>query len=338
MVHLKNMLNGLIPKKFTMLSTNRIVYLIFGLACIYYASYLIEESDSFLESIASFIYKNSGNIIFAIFLYLLSHTFRALRLSILSPNPNFMFSSLLKEQYKANGVNLLLPFKLGEAYRLIYFKQFFGSYSNSFAVLISERMLDLFVIFLVLIITIHFFNFNFLMFQQIFQISIFLLLASIVIFYSFAGLLRAFSRLIILRDTTTRNVALLEIIFFLETSIRKLKLILKEKIIACLTLTFAIWALEIMVFFIFFDQVDQRVDVLILLAIAVSFSALLPNGPLGYGGLQIAFYYVGNALQIEGLLDLSLVYGLCIFGSGLVLSGLLFIFDFFAFNRRNDEK
>ena len=66
----------------------------------------------------------------AVMLYLLSHTARVLRLIILNPVASYSIKGLWREQYKANGVSILLPFKLGESYRLIYFRTFFGSYFN----------------------------------------------------------------------------------------------------------------------------------------------------------------------------------------------------------------
>jgi len=323
------MLNGLSRKTFSFKTFNKFLYLTVGIACIIYASSLIAGQDDYLDITRNYISENLLLIIFAVCLYLSSHGLRVMRLALLSPNPNLKIAVLFKEQYKANGVNLLIPFKLGEAYRLIYFKDFFGSYANSFAVLICERLLDLIVIFLILVVTIYFSDLNISTIQNIFQISILLLFIALIIFYALVELLQVISKILFLREASTRNVNIIEKLSYIERAIKRVKFIFKEKVLACIFITFAIWMLEIMVFFMFYDYLNQRLDIMILLSIAVSFSALLPNGPLGYGGLQIAFYYVGVAFEIERLIDLSFTYGFCIFGSGLLFAGILFLFDFF---------
>ena len=91
-------------------------------------------------------YKELKFITFGIFAYLLSHLVRVFRLILMSENHSFSYRRLAIEQYKANGFNLLLLFKLGESYRIVAFKEFFGSYTNSFSMLLTERFLDFFVI------------------------------------------------------------------------------------------------------------------------------------------------------------------------------------------------
>ena len=158
-------------------------YFVLGISCALYAYSLFKFTPhSIIETLIKF---NFLEIIIAVGLYLLSHTVRALRLVLLSPVMKINIRSLWKEQFKANGVNLLLPFKLGEAYRLIYFNKFFGSYSNSFAVLVVERFLDLLTIFLLLSLALYFSNTNIQMINYIFYISIFLLSIIIIILFVF---------------------------------------------------------------------------------------------------------------------------------------------------------
>jgi hypothetical protein len=100
-----------------------------------------------------------------------------------------------------------------------------------------------------------------------------------------------------------------------------------------LTTSFAIWFLEISAFFIFFDALDGKLDLIIFLALAVSLSSLLPNGPLGYGGIQLAFYSVGIAANNADLINYSIIYSIFIFGSGLIFAGFLFLYDFFRMTK-----
>ena len=61
---------------------------------------------------------------------------------------------------------------------------------------------------------------------------------------------------------------------------------------------------------------------------AVALSSLLPNGPLGLGGVQLAFYSIGQTIGNPEFVNLSIIYSFYIWGSGLLISGILFIYDF----------
>mgnify|MGYP000374215596 CR=1 FL=1 len=93
-------------------------------------------------------------------------------------------------------------------------------------------------------------------------------------------------------------------------------------------LTLLIWGLEISSTIYLINFIGFEIDILILLGVYIAFSSLLPNGPLGIGGLQLSFYYLFDSFDLN--LDygsLSYTYVLFIFGSGLLLGGLLFSFD-----------
>lgn len=303
----------------------KIIFSIFGIGCISYAYSLYQFTpSSIMQVLSNFHYLEIG---IAIILYLLSHTVRVLRLMLLNPLMEIKIRDLWKEQYKANGVNLLVPFKLGESYRLIYFKKFFGSYSNSFAVLLTERFLDLFVIFLFLSITLYFSNLDIPAIEYLFYISIFLLSAIIIILYVFDEFLILLHKIFLSKPTTNLTVNVIEFTGNLIKAIKKIKFILHNKYISCLFVSLSIWLLEISAFFIFLDLLGYKYDLMIFLALAVSFASLLPNAPLGYGGLQAAFYLVGEASQVDGLVSYSFVYSIYIFGSGLLVAGYLFIMD-----------
>ena len=128
------------------------LFLVIGLILIYFIYSLVDIDENRIIDV--FKGLDLLNLSLAITLYLMSHSIRVVRLVLLSPEKDIERWGLWKEQYKANGVSILLPFKLGESYRLIYFRSFFGSYSNSFSILLCERLLDVLIIFLILSTTI----------------------------------------------------------------------------------------------------------------------------------------------------------------------------------------
>ena len=303
------------------------LYLVFGIICITYASSLVDFDKNKINDI--FKNLNYFNLSLAIFLYLFSHSARVLRLIILNPITDYSIRGLWREQYKANGVNLLLPFKLGESYRLIYFRSFFGSYFNSFAVLLCERFLDLLTIFIILSICIFFSSLSIPSLDYILFASLILLLIIMFIYYSLEELTSIIHRIFIEKQTDNFNGFVTNLTGNLLIAIKKLKQILNHKYASCLTASFVIWFLEISAFFIFFDVLDGQLDFIIFLALAVALSSLLPNGPMGYGGIQLAFYSVGIASHNPDLVNYSIVYSVFIFGSGLIVASILFLYDFF---------
>ena len=309
------------------------LYLILGIICLTYISYLIDYDKNKIKSI--FLNLNYLLIIISVLIYLLSHSVRVLRLIILNPNSNYSMIGLWKEQYKANGINLLLPFKLGESYRLIYFKSFFGSYYNSFTILLCERLMDLLTIFLILTLCIIFSTANIPNLNYILFGSSILLIIVILIYFSIEEITTLVHKIFIQKKTNSINVFIVNLTSDLLRSIKTIKSILKQKYSSCFVLSLLIWGLEIAAFFIFYDALNGQLDLIIFLALAVSLSSLLPNGPMGYGGIQLAFYSVGAAVNNFDLVNYSIIYSLFIFGSGLFFAGMLFLYDFFRINKND---
>jgi uncharacterized membrane protein YbhN (UPF0104 family) len=307
------------------------LYIVLGIIFIFY----ILANVGLDKNKISDIFKNLNyfNISIAILLYLLSHTVRVLRLIILNPLTNYSIRGLWREQYKANGVNILLPFKLGEAYRLIYFRSYFGSYFNSFVVLLCERFLDLLTIFIILSISIYLSPLELSALNYVLFGSLILLLSMAIIYYSLEELTFIVHKIFIERKTTSLNVHIVNSTGNLLSAIKKIKEILNQKYASCMAISLLIWALEISAFFIFFEILGGKIDVIIFLALAVSLSSLLPNGPMGFGGIQLAFYSIGIAINNPDIVNYSIIYSVFIFGSGLLISGILFIYDYFKINK-----
>jgi|SaaInlStandDraft_6_1057023.scaffolds.fasta_scaffold04549_5 uncharacterized membrane protein YbhN (UPF0104 family) len=307
------------------------LYITLGIIFIYYTLGVVDLDKNKITNILKDL--NYFNLFIAVTLYLLSHTVRVLRLVILNPLANYSIRNLWREQYKANGVNILLPFKLGEAYRLIYFRSFFGSYFNSFVTLICERFLDLLIIFTILSISIYLSPLELSALNYVLFGSLILLLIMALIYYSIEELTLIIHKIFVEKKTTRLNSLTVKSTGNFLNAIKKIKKILNQKYTSCLAISFLIWTLEISAFFIFFEILDGKIDLIIFLALAVSLSSLLPNGPMGLGGIQLAFYSIGIVANNPDIVNYSVVYSLFIFGSGLLISGALFIHDYFIKNK-----
>lgn len=297
----------------------------FGIVFLFYI-YRLVEIDNFDSS--KIFESTKYNLIFlGIFLYFFSHFFRALRLIIMSSNYSFSYRSLILEQFKANGFNLLLPFKLGESYRLFAFKKFFKSYTNSFALLLTERFFDFFTLIFLLCLGLYLSSDSIKIFEGLLLISLSIFLIFTLVFFIFKDALLILQRNLLVKKTSKLNLNLMKISNKLILSYDEMAMIAKNKILVISVMTLIIWSLEFSVFLIFYNFFNGNYNLLILLGACVALSSFFPNGPAGLGGVQLAFYLVGEISGSEDALIYSITYSIFIFGSGLLISCILFIID-----------
>lgn len=306
---------------------NSIFTISIGLVFLYYVYTFFDFEET--DFTKTFNLVDIRLIILGSVVYLFSHLVRSFRLILMSGEHNYSYRKLISEQFKANGFNLLLPFKLGESYRLIAFKQFFGSYTNSFSLLLTERFFDFFAIIIFFCIGLLISSADIKVFEDLFYISIALFLTITLIFFVLKDILLILQKNMILKKPSKLNQSLIQISTSIINSLDHISSTAKNKILALSVITLIIWGLEFSVFLIFYDFLQGNFDLLVLLGVAVALSTFLPNGPAGIGGVQLAFYIIGEILGSSEALNYSLIYSFFIFGSGLILACLLFIFDGF---------
>lgn len=306
---------------------NSIFTISIGLGFLYYVYTFFDFEET--DFTKTFNLVDIRLIILGSVVYLFSHLVRSFRLILMSGEHNYSYRKLISEQFKANGFNLLLPFKLGESYRLIAFKQFFGSYTNSFSLLLTERFFDFFAIITFFCIGLLISSADIKVFEDLFYISIALFLTITLIFFVLKDILLILQKNMILKKPSKLNQSLIQISTSIINSLDHISSTAKNKILALSVITLIIWGLEFSVFLIFYDFLQGNFDLLVLLGVAVALSTFLPNGPAGIGGVQLAFYIIGEILGSNEALNYSLIYSFFIFGSGLIVACLLFIFDGF---------
>ena len=302
-------------------------FLFFGLCLIFFVSN--EFMNNYDQIRNSFSSLSIFSILAAISLYFISHFFRVLRLVVLSSDSLISIKEMALEQFKANGVNLIIPFRLGESYRVIVFKKFFGSYFRSFSILLCERVLDITLISLILIVATYFSDIQFVFMKNIIYISIIIMILLLLIYFVLDEFLLIIHKIFLEKNTNKINISIIKFSGSLIKIIEETKSIFNSKLASCLAITFMIWSCEILVFYSIFGHLELSKFVMIFLSLSVAVSSLLPNGPAGYGGVQLAFYLVGTAVGLESLIIHSYSYNFFIFGSGIMVSGILFLVTFF---------
>jgi hypothetical protein len=162
------------------------------------------------------------------------------------------------------------------------------------------------------------------------MISIMLvLLVLLVALLSMEDTLLIIHKRLLLRPQNSLSFPLLKFSYDFLMNLREAKKVLKAKSLSILSFTILIWSFELLSLFMFFGDLQFRIDLMILLTVFIAFSSLLPNGPLGFGGVQLAFYTIFLLFNhFDTYLIASTAYTIYIFGSGLLISAVLFILKF----------
>ena len=313
---------GILQSVFTTKSLVRLVYITCGALLLFYSTRLLTDAVSLGGLPTNLPWLAVG---FSLVCYLLSHVFRVLRLIILAEDPRISVRELMIEQYKANGVNLALPFRLGEAYRVIFFKKFFGSYYRSFIFLLTERIFDFAMILAIFYMARYFAKEWHAAFDYVNYFTIIMFVGIFGFFFVAEECLSILHRVLLSRYTTPIGVKLIKVSGQVLRAIHDVKQILSKRIWACLGFTLTIWGLEVLGFSMFYSVLGGQVDALLSLSSLVFLSSLLPSGPVGYGGVQLAFHWVGQIWNAPALVAYSIWYNMFIFLPGILLALFLFI-------------
>ena len=300
--------------------------ILIGLMVLYYTLSFVQIWDvDFLLNSSDEI--NPFYLILAFFAYIAAHFFRSVRLFVIIGVKIPRFSDVIVVQLMTNGVNLLLPFKIGEIYRITEFSRIFKKSSVVLYSIILERFLDL-ILLLIILFSLLFVGTNLKgsnEFSSLFYISLVLLIFSLMIIFVLPDNIKELRLIIAKHSSSNRGIWWLLKLKEIDVLINQNFIGFKTNSSTILSLTMIIWVLEISTFLVFAIILDNF-SAIVLLAVLVFLSSLLPTGPLGYGGVQLAFYYTGLIYSSPNLVNYASVYQIFIFGPAIILSIIFYIY------------
>jgi len=287
----------------------KIIYIILG---IFLTKYIFEKLGSQVL-IIDIVYKIE--YLFAFILFLLSHLVRAYRISKLMPVQPKSFVNLICAQYLGNSLNLLLPYKLGEAFRFILISKCYEKKNLIIIILlIFEKFFDFIFLLTVFIILLWVNNTNYiseLLIQHFVFLWFLLISITLVIFY-----LKNF------RYNKNRSIKLIKKLNIIIASKNIVKKNIYKNKFDAINLTILIWILEITSFLILVGKFNNLANEVIR-SISIFISSILPAGPLAFGGTHLGEYWSSFLLSKNP--DYSLVneYTAVIFLPSVIF-GLIF--------------
>jgi len=270
---------------------------------------------------------NFNFLLLGFMLYLISHIFRSIRLMIMFSEKNLSLKKIINIQFTSNGINLLLPFKIGEIYRISLFARECSDSSKALYVIICERLIDLFLLIFLLFTILLVLNYSSVGYPEltnIFKLSLILILISLLLIFVLPENIKELRLIFAKHFSGNITLYILEGLKNIDKSLGDLLKILRDGRTTLFTLTSIIWLCEISVFFIFYSIIGD-VYLMVFLALLVFLSSMLPAGPLGYGGIQLAFFMVGDIIQNQNLVLYSYVYQIFIFAPAVILSAYLYL-------------
>lgn len=282
-----------------------------------------------LENIEKILLGSGYSLVLAILLYMFSHFLRAIRLLVMSSeyNMTLRFRYLLLDQLKANTVNLALPFKLGESYRIFRFKSHFGTYFDSFNFLVIERLFDFLTLFLLIAYGVSTTVLSFEDYSEYIQIIGGISFLLVLFAFALGDILILIHRHFLARPVNSRNNMIILVTGKLAKSYYNIFRVVKEKAVVLVLISILIWIFEFGVLAVLFSFDNLGVGFICLLGVSIALSGLLPNGPMGIGGVQLAFIVIYSLVEVDTQTAIgeSYIYSLIIFGSGLIIGSILFL-------------
>ncbi len=195
---------------------------------------------------------NSEDIIviaIIIVVFLAIHLLRMFRLYILLVEEKMPIKEFIKLYMKTTIVNTVIPFKLGEFYKMICYGKKLKSYSAGISLVWIDRFFDS-VILIILVIVASAFK----MISPIYVILSLFILFSILIYLTFENTYKYFNLLVLEKGKSKRSKIYLEIIDETKKIYKKAKNMIKYRSVPVIFLSALIWVFEYLIAYLTIEQ------------------------------------------------------------------------------------
>ncbi len=184
-----------------------------------------------------------------IVVFLAIHLLRMFRLYILLVEEKMPIKEFIKLYMKTTIVNTVIPFKLGEFYKMICYGKKLKSYSAGISLVWIDRFFDS-VILIILVIVASAFK----MISPIYVILSLFILFSILIYLTFENTYKYFNLLVLEKGKSKRSKIYLEIIDETKKIYKKAKNMIKYRSVPVIFLSALIWVFEYLIAYLTIEQ------------------------------------------------------------------------------------
>lgn len=204
-------------------------------------------------------FLKSANILLPLLLffvtYSLSHLVRIFRLYAILVQNRSGFKQFIRIYLVTSWVNLIIPFKLGEIFRVSEFTKFSDSLKKSIVSIWIERFLDS-IILCITILSVFILNKGSIQFLPLVLIVGLFISFSLFFFFEFPYTYKYLNTFLIKRVTTKKGIYLLKVVEFFKNIHENAKLLIRGKASILLFMTILIWMLELISIAVLFGSVN----------------------------------------------------------------------------------
>jgi hypothetical protein len=190
--------------------------------------------------------KVVGMVVLFGVLYIISHVVRMIRIYILLIETKVNVKELLTTYYTTSWVNFVIPFKIGEIFRVIEYGRLSNSFKRGLAVVTVERFFDSSVLFALVIAYISFSQNPITSYVPLVLVLVAFLVFAILFFLEFPSTYRHLNRLLTSSSQTKKGPMLLGLLLNIRSLHEDIKMLMRGRTALVLFLSISIWLIEIM--------------------------------------------------------------------------------------------
>ena len=315
--------------------TKHLSKIFLGFTFLYYLNSLVDLSLDF----TGFFEKNSvRNVLLALLFFLASFFLKFQRLAIIASMvekdaSNSSMRELFSIHTLSSSLALILPFKLGDIARVLLLKKYNYDYPSSLVIVLFERLLDLFVILLLVFFVGSIYKYLDGIDGLAINTRMIFLFFMLITTYVFIFTLKFWYGILIRNQFTSLSI----LGIFIENILYTLSLMgyfFQQNGVRLLLFTIVIWVFEALAFTTLYIYFDVEFSLMMFLAFISLIAFALPAGPVGYGAIHLVFYYAleSNLLASDFVLD-GIYYSIYIYVPALIIFSL---FWFVSKNLKRD--
>lgn len=184
-----------------------------------------------------------------IVIFLLIHILRMFRLYILLIEEKIPIKEFVKLYMKTTFINTVIPFKLGEFYKMICYGEKLKSFSAGISLVWIDRFFDSVILMILMIVAS-----SFKIISPIYVILSLFILFSILIYLTFENTYKYFNLLVLEKGRSKRSKIYLEIIDETKKIYKKAKNMIKYRSVPVIFLSALIWGFEYLIAYLIINQ------------------------------------------------------------------------------------
>ena len=187
-----------------------------------------------------------------ILLYLLAHIGRLLRLMVIIIEHNRAFHSIIQLYALIAQAGFVLPFKLGELFRVTELSHFFGSFKTGFSVVVVERFFDAMTLLFLLLVVDFLGGISQGGTPVFIPFLIILVLFMFIFYFFFSKTCHYFRSLVLSSSSSQRGIVVLQCLNFTEAIYLTFRNTIRGRPLLLIVLSLGIWCAEIynMIYFL----------------------------------------------------------------------------------------